>query len=239
MYLSVIIPAYKEEKRIGKTLLAVDQYLSKQKYQYEIIVVSDEGSPNKTVEVVKNFQKMVKNLRIIENEKNHGKGFVVRQGMLEAQGDYRLFMDADNSTSVDQVENFLPRFNDGYDVVIGSRAIKGAKIDVHQPFYKEAFGKLGNKVIQLVAVWGIDDTQAGFKCFSAKAAEDIFSKAVIDRWGFDVEVLALARKLNYKIKEMPIEWINDPESHVKLSSYIQVLMETFKIRWNLIIGKYN
>lgn len=239
MYLSVIIPAYKEEKRIGKTLLAVDQYLSKQKYQYEIIVVSDEGSPNKTVEVVKNFQKIVKNLRIIENEKNHGKGFVVRQGMLEAQGDYRLFMDADNSTSVDQVENFLPRFNDGYDVVIGSRAIKGAEIDVHQPFYKEAFGKLGNKVIQIVAVWGISDTQAGFKCFSAKAAEDIFSKAVIDRWGFDVEVLALARKLNYKIKEVPIEWINDPESHVKLSSYIQVLAETFKIRWNLITGKYN
>lgn len=239
MYLSVIIPAYKEEKRIGKTLLAVDQYLSKQKYQYEIIVVSDEGSPNKTVEVVKNFQKIVKNLRIIENEKNHGKGFVVRQGMLEAQGDHRLFMDADNSTSVDQVENFLPRFNDGYDAVIGSRAIGGAKIDIHQPFYKEALGKLGNKVIQIVAVWGINDTQAGFKCFSAKAAEDIFPKAVIDRWGFDVEVLALARKLNYKIKEVPIEWINDPESHVKLSSYIQVLMETFKIRWNLITGKYN
>lgn len=239
MYLSVIIPAYKEEKRIGKTLLAVDEYLSKQKYEYEIIAVSDEGSPNKTVEVIKNFQKMVKNLRIIENEKNHGKGFVVRQGMLEASGDYRLFMDADNSTSVDQIEGFLPFFRDGYDVVIGSRAIKGAKVNVHQPFYKELLGKLGNKVIQTVAVWGVHDTQAGFKCFSARAAEDIFSRMVIDRWGFDIEALALARKLGYKIKETSITWVDDPESHVKLSGYIEVLLETFKIRWNLITGKYN
>lgn len=239
MYLSVIIPVYKEEKRVSKTILAVDQYLSKQKYQYEIIVVSDDSSPNKTVEVVKNLQKMVKNLRIIENEKNHGKGFVVKQGMLEAQGDYRLFMDADNSTTVDQVENFLPWFQEGYDVVIGSRAIKGAKIDVHQPFYKEFLGKAGNKVIQVVAVPGINDTQAGFKCFSAKAAEDIFSKVTIERWGFDIEVLALARKLNYKIKEVPIEWINDAQSHVKMSSYAEVLIETFKIRWNLMTGRYN
>lgn len=238
MYLSVIIPTYKEEKRVGKTLLAVDQYLSKQKYQYEIIAV-DDGSSDKTVEIVKNFQKIVKNLRVIENKENHGKGFVVTRGMLEAQGDYRLFMDADNSTSVDQVENLLPWFQEGYDVVIGSRAIKGAKIDVHQPFYKELLGKMGNKVIQVMAVPGIKDTQAGFKCFSAEAAQNIFSKITIERWGFDIEALALARKLKYKIKEVPIEWVNDSESHVKLSTYIEVLSETFRVRWNLMTGKYN
>lgn len=238
MYLSVIIPAYKEEQRIGKTLLAIDKYLSKQKYQYEIIVVSDEGSPNKTVEVVKNFQKMVKNLKLIENKQNHGKGFVVRQGMLEAKGEYRLFTDADNSTSIDQIENLLPFFGQGYDVVIGSRAIQGANINIHQPFYKELLGKTGNKIIQIVAVWGIKDTQAGFKCFKAEVADKIFSKTTIDRWGFDIEVLALARKFNYKIKEVPINWVNDLASHVKMSDYISVLMETFKIRWNLIIGRY-
>lgn len=238
MYLSVIIPTYKEEKRVGKTLLAVDQYLSRQKYQYEIIAV-DDGSSDKTVEILKNFQKMVKNLRVMENKENHGKGFVVTQGMLEAQGDYRLFMDADNSTSVDQVESLLPWFQEGYDVVIGSRAIKGAKIDVHQPFYKEFLGKMGNKVIQVMAVPGIKDTQAGFKCFSAEAAQNIFSKITIERWGFDIEALALARKLKYKIKEVPIEWVNDSESHVKLSTYIEVLSETFRVRWNLMTGKYN
>lgn len=238
MYLSVIIPTYKEEKRVSKTILAIDKYLSKQKYQYEIVTV-DDGSTDNTVEIVKKFQKMVKNLRVLENKENHGKGFVVKRGMLEAQGDYRLFMDADNSTTVDQVENFLPWFQEGYDIVIGSRAIKGAKIDVHQPFYKELLGKMGNKVIQIVAVPGIKDTQAGFKCFSAKAAEDIFSKVTIERWGFDIEVLALAKKLSYKIKEVPIEWINDAQSHVKMSSYIEVLMETFKIRWNLMTGKYS
>lgn len=238
MYLSVIIPAYNEEKRISSTLLAVDKYLSRQKYEYEILVIGD-GATDKTVEIAKNFQNMIKNLRVIENKENHGKGFVVRQGMLEAKGDYRLFTDADNSTSVDQIESLLPFFKEGYDVVIGSRAIAGAKINVHQPFYKELFGKTGNKIIQIVAVWGISDTQAGFKCLTAQAAEDIFSRCVIDRWGFDIEVLALARKLGYKIKEVPIVWVNDMASHVKLSGYIQVLLETFKVRWNLITGKYS
>lgn len=238
MYLSVIIPAYNEEKRISATLLAVDKYLSKQKYEYEILVIGD-GATDKTVEIAKNFQNMIKNLRVIENKENHGKGFVVRQGMLEAKGDYRLFTDADNSTSVDQIESLLPFFKEGYDVVIGSRAIAGAKINVHQPFYKELLGKTGNKIIQIVAVWGISDTQAGFKCLTAQAAEDIFSRCVIDRWGFDIEVLALARKLGYKIKEVPIVWVNDMASHVKLSGYIQVLLETFKVRWNLITGKYS
>lgn len=238
MYLSVIIPTYKEEKRVSRTLLAVDEYLSKQQYEYEIIV-SDDGSTDKTVEIVKNLQNMVKNLKIIGKKENHGKGFAVKQGMLEAKGEYRLFMDADNSTSIDQVEVFLPFFKEGYDIVIGSRAMKGTQIKKHQPLLKELAGKMGNKVIQLVAVPGISDTQAGFKCFSAQAAESIFSKTNIERWGFDIEALALARKFNYKIKTVPIVWIDDAASHVKLSSYIEVLMETFKIRWNLMTGKYD
>lgn len=249
-YLSVVIPAYNEAKRISATLLDIDKYLSKQKYppaspaglhggqgNYEIIVVSD-GSKDNTVQVVKKLQELVKNLKIIDNKKNHGKGYVVKQGMLEAKGEYRLFMDADNSTTIDHLEKFWPYLGKGRDVVIGSRAIKGAKLAVPQAWYKGLAGKLGNIFIQLIVVWGIKDTQCGFKAFSQKSAKVIFKKTTINGWGFDVEVLALARVLKYKIEEVPITWKNDPYSHVKLKSYLQVLWQTLKIKWNLITNKY-
>ena len=127
MFLSVIIPAYNEEKRITKTLLSVEEYLKRQPYNYEILVVSD-GSTDSTIEVVSHLKEQISSLRIIDNKKNHGKGFVVRQGMLEAVGDIRLFMDADNSTNIDQVSKFLPYFQQGYDVVIGSRYMAGSRI---------------------------------------------------------------------------------------------------------------
>lgn len=237
VFLSVIIPAYNEEKRISKTLLAVDEYLARQNYDYEIIVI-DDGSKDNTVSVVKNLAKIVRNLRLIENKENKGKGGVTAQGMLLAKGQYRLFMDADNATAVDHFEKMLPHFRSGFDIVIGSRAVEGAKIAVHQPFYKELFGKAGNLVIQAAAVPGIWDTQCGFKAFTARAAEEIFKQLTITRWGFDVEVLALARFLDFKIKEIPVYWINDPLSHVTLKAYVRVFFDTFKVRWNLIIGRY-
>src|SRR3989339_342267 len=154
MFLSVIIPAYNEEKRIGKTLLAIDHYLVKQKYDYEIVVVSD-GSKDKTAEVVENFKKMVRNLRLINNKENHGKGWVVRQGMLESHGEIRLFMDADNATTLDHFDKMLPLFREGEQVVIGSRDskdAKGAKQAVPQPFFKRLLGNMGNVLIQVFAV---------------------------------------------------------------------------------------
>lgn len=236
-FLSIVIPAYNEEKRIHKILEAADNYFSKQDYFYEIIVVND-GSTDKTAEVVKSFKKKIKNLKLVDNKENHGKGYVVKQGMLVALGDFRLFADADNSTAIEQIEKLLPYFNQGYDVVIGSRAVKGAQVLNPQAFYKVLLGKLGNIVIQIFAVWGISDTQCGFKCFTKEAAKNIFRRQTIYRWGFDVEILAIARYLRYKIKEVPIVWINDPMSHVKFSAYFQVLFETLKVRWNLWIGKY-
>ncbi|PJE57899.1 MAG: hypothetical protein COU81_03620 [Candidatus Portnoybacteria bacterium CG10_big_fil_rev_8_21_14_0_10_36_7] len=238
-YLSVIIPAYNEEKRIAKTLIALSDWLSSQTYSYEIIVVSD-GAKDNTTQVVKGLQEQISNLRVIDNKGNHGKGFVVRQGMLEAKGEYRVFMDADNSTSIDHFSKMDPFFKEGFDIVIGSRDIKGADIKKHQARYKEFLGDAGNIFIQVVAgLFGIWDTQCGFKCFSAKAAEDVFSRMRIDRWGFDIEALAISKKLGYKIKQIPVTWINDEESHVKLFAYFEVIWETIKIRWNLIIGKYN
>jgi len=238
MYISVIIPAYNESKRITPTLKDVGRYLSKQDYDYEIIVVSD-GSKDDTADVVNSLIPEIRNLKIIDNKKNHGKGWVVRQGMMAARGNIRVFMDADNSTSIDHLEKMIPIFKDNYDVVIGSRRIKGAKIDVHQPWYKEILGRMGNLWIRVFAVSGISDTQAGFKGFTAKATEEIFPRMTLEKWGFDFEVLAIARKLKFKIKEMPIEWINDAMSHVKMSAYVKTLVEALEVRLNLFSGRYN
>ena len=168
-----------------------------------------------------------------------GKGEGGKAGMLAAKGRIRLFTDADNSTPISHLEIFLPYINEGFSVVIGSIAIAGHKVAIgSEPIWRRIFGKLGNLFIQIVAVPGIHDTQRGFKLFTAEAAEKIFPKLTIERWGFDVEALALARKFGHKIKEVPVDWENAPESHVGLSAYFQVLMETVKIRWNLISGRY-
>ena len=238
MHLSVIIPAYNEEKRIGGTLKAINEYLSKQDYDYEIIVVSD-GSKDGTAEIVSSLQFKVSSLRLIDNKENHGKGYVVRQGMLEAKGDYRLFTDADNSTTVEQIEKFWPFIKDSYDIVIGSIEVKGAKISENAQWYRRMLGHWSKYIIRLVAgLWSIRDTQRGFKLFTAKAAQALFSKVKIDRFGFDIEVLALAKKLGYKIKEVPVEWNNPGESKVSLKSYIATFKDLVNIRWNLWMGKY-
>lgn len=237
IYLSIIIPVYNEENRITKTLESIKSFLTKQNYQYEVLAVSD-GSTDKTVEVIKGFMGKIPNLRIIENKENHGKGYVVRQGMLAVKGGIRVFMDADNSTSLDQIDKFLPFFEQGYDVVIGDRDLKESKIAIHQSRLKEFLGNFGNFLIQSLAVPGIKDTQCGFKVFSKKASEEIFRKMTIERWGFDIEALALAIKLGYKIKTVPVVWVNDPNSKVKLSGYINTFVELARIKWNLMMNKY-
>ncbi len=240
MYLSVIIPAYKEERVIESTLRSIEAYLKRQSYDYEILVVID-GIKDKTVEIAKRLEPEIKGLRVIANQENHGKGYVVKQGMLEAKGDFRVFTDADNSTSIDHLDKFLPYFNEGYQVVIGSIAVAGHKVaSGSEPIWRRLFGKMGNLFIQIMAVPGIYDTQRGFKVVTAKAAGDIFPRVTIPRWGFDIEMLALARKFGYKIKEVPVDWKNDPNtgSHPGLSAYFEVLMETVQVRWNLITGVY-
>ena len=237
--LSVIIPAYNEEKRIAKTLKEIDKYLRKQDYQYEIIVVSD-GSKDKTAEVVGGLTTEIKNLKLIDNKENHGKGFVVRQGMLAVKGDFRLFTDADNSTSIDQIEKIWPELEKGYDVVIGSRDVKGAILDPPQPIHRRFLGNAFRLLTQITCgTWEILDSQCGFKCLTKKAAEDIFPKCKIDRFAFDPEILVITKKLGYKIKEIPVLWKNDPESKVKFKSMIKMALDLFKIRWNIFTGKYD
>ncbi|MFC1700894.1 dolichyl-phosphate beta-glucosyltransferase [Patescibacteria group bacterium] len=241
IYLSIIIPAYKEEKGIGNSLLAIDKYLSKQEYSYEIIIVND-GSKDKTAEVVKKFSELVKNIRLIDNKENHGKGYVVRQGLLEAKGRYRLFTDADNSTSIDHLDKVWPFFEKGYEIVIGSRDekdAKGAGQAVPQSFFKRMLGNMGNVLIQILAVWGIWDTQCGFKILTKEAAEDIFTRCIIDRWGFDIEMLAIAKRLKYKIGIIPAYWVNRADSRVSIWGYLKTFLELFKVKYNLITDKYN
>jgi dolichyl-phosphate beta-glucosyltransferase len=237
IHLSVIIPAYNEAKKISATLLDIDKYLSKQKYRYEIIVVSD-GSTDGTAQAVKKMQELVKNLKIIDNKENHGKGYVVKQAMLEAQGKYRLFMDADNSTTIDHLNKFWPEINKGNDIIIGSIEIKGAKIEETASWYRRLLGKLAKYVIRIVAgLWEIHDSQRGFKLFTEKAVKKIFPKQTLMRWGFDFEILALAKKLGFKIKEVPVVWKNPP-GKVTLMSYFRTFGELLKIRWNFWTNKY-
>jgi len=239
MYLSVVIPAYNEEKRLPKTLFEIDKYLKTQDYDYEIIVVND-GSKDKTAEVVRKLEPAIANLRLIDNKENHGKGYVVRQGLLKSKGEIRLFTDADNSTSIDQVEKFFPYFKQGFDIVIGSRDVKGAVIANPQPFFRRFVGNVFNLAVQIiVGLWGMWDTQCGFKALSAKAAEDILPRCRIDRWAFDPEILKIGKKLGYKIKEVPIVWVNDPDSKVKFKGMVRMGIDLFKIRWNLITRKYD
>ncbi len=239
MKLSVIIPAYNESKRIGPTLININEYLSRQAYEWEILVVNNNSNDD-TVAVVQRHQQIIGHLHLIDEHKA-GKGYAVTRGMLEATGDIRLFTDADNATTIDHVERMLPYVSQGYDVVIGSIAIPGAKIAQGggEPLWRVVFGKLGNLWIQFWAVPGIHDTQRGFKMFTVRAAQAIFSKLTIFGWGFDIEVLALARKFGYKIKEVPITWNNDPHSNVSIWAYPGVLLETLKVRWNLLTGAYH
>jgi len=239
MKLSVVIPAYNEEKRVPKTISLISEYLREQSYEYEIVVVSD-GSKDNTAEVVKNLEPQIPNLRLIDNKKNNGKGYVVRQGMLESKGEYRLFTDADNSTSIEQIEKMWSWFEKGFDVVIGSRDIKGAVLDPPQSFIRKIILGEGFKLIRkiIVGLWRLQDTQCGFKCFSAKSAQDVFSNVKTNGFNFDVESLILAKRLGYKIKEIPIRWVNDLESKVKIKHIFRMFKDMIKLRKDLILGRY-
>lgn len=240
IHLSVIIPAYNEERRLPKTLADIDRYLSRQNYDYEIIVI-DGGSTDRTPEIVGELFSDIPNLKLIQVKNCLGKGQAVKEGMLQARGEYRVFTDADNSTSIDQVEKMWSYFKGGYDIVIGSRDIKGAVLDPPQPFLRKVILGQGFKLLRkiIIDIWDITDTQCGFKGFTERAAKDIFPKLTITGFTFDAEVLVLAKKMGYKIKEIPVRWVNDPESKVKLKHVIKMFLEIIKIRLNSIKGIYD
>jgi dolichyl-phosphate beta-glucosyltransferase len=240
--LSVIIPAYNEEKRISLTLREVDAYLEKQGYTYEIIVV-DNGSKDQTMAVVDQLSKTtVQNCRAIEQPPvvvGNNKGNAVKRGIMEAQGQYMVFMDADNATPISEIEKFFPYLEQGLEMVIGSRYLDPSTVKIRQPFYKVVLSRMSNILIQFVLGVHIKDTQTGFKAFNGKAAKEIFKHLSIYGWGFDMELIAIAYKLSYRVKEVPISWEEHGGSHVPLKAYLQSLRDLFKIKWNSLTGKYS
>ncbi len=233
MKLSIIIPAYNEEKRIISSLNKIYNYLNKKQIDYEVVIVND-GSRDNTVDVIKKIKN--NKTTIINNKINKGKGHAVKTGMLNAKGDLLLFTDSDLSTPIEELDKLM-RYIDNYDIVIGSRSLQASDVKKKQAFYKVWLGRLGNKAIQLLAVPGIKDTQCGFKLYKRKCL-NIFKKQTINRWGFDFEILFLARKLGYKIKEVPVVWVNAEGSKVKALDYPKTFLELLKIRWNDLCGKY-
>ena len=240
MHLSVIIPAYNEAKTIKNNLRIYNDYLSKQPYDYELILVND-GSLDKTLAIANDLKKEIEYLKIIDQQPNQGKGAAVRVGLLAAKGEYRLFLDADNATPIEHLDLVWPRFAKGADIVIGSRHSKDAvkaEIIVPQILWKRLFGKAGNLLFQSLAVPGIWDTQCGFKIMRAELAEKLLALCKCRRWALDAELLALSRCANYNIASIPIKWSNSKESRVGLKGYFVTLAELLGIKWRFLTKKY-
>ncbi|HSI21199.1 MAG TPA: dolichyl-phosphate beta-glucosyltransferase [Verrucomicrobiae bacterium] len=232
-HISIVIPAYNEADRLPETLALVRDYLEQQSFEAEVLVV-DDGSTDDTVKKVQEMQERFPQLKLIANEKNKGKGGVVRQGMLAAQGDYRLFMDADYATPITELDKFLPYLGQ-FDIIIGSRYLNGGSIRVKQPLQRRIVSRIGNLLIQQSLLRGIVDTQCGFKLFTAAAAERVFKKQSMDGWVFDVEVLSIARQLGLTIKEISVDWYDAKQSklravHAAAKSYSDLKVVKKKIR---------
>jgi dolichyl-phosphate beta-glucosyltransferase len=229
----VIIPAYNEEVRIVPTLQRVQEYFVGVDYSWSVTVVSD-GSKDTTNELVRSFCKEDPRFELIESVPNRGKGFVVRRGMMEIEGEYLLFSDADLAAPIEEVEKLWPAMKDS-DIAIGSRPMRDSKLEVRQPLYREMLGRLANKLIQAMAVPGIQDTQCGFKLFRRDVAKDVFSRCKRDGFSFDFEALMIARDLGYSIAEIPIRWAHQEGSKVVMWRDVpKSLFDLFKLR---LMGK--
>jgi glycosyltransferase involved in cell wall biosynthesis len=247
-FLSVVIPAYNEERRLPQTLQRIVDYLTQQSYTSEVIIV-DDGSTDCTATVVESFHTAHPNVTLIKND-HRGKAYAVRTGMLRARGHIVLFSDADLSTPIGETAQLLPWFERGYGIVIGSREGAGAR-RIKEPFYRHLMGRVFNAVVRLLTVRGIDDTQCGFKAFRDDVARDVFARlqlygenarrvtgAMVT--GFDVEILFVGQKLGYAIQEVPVEWRYGNESKVSpLKDSWRLFRDTLMVRWNDWRGKYD
>jgi len=216
-------------------------YLKSKRIAFEILVV-DDGSRDRTVAVVEAFgkkKKLGKKLRVLKHPANRGKGAAVKTGALAAKGRVVLYMDADNSTPLSEYEKFRGPLEQGTDVLVGSRAVDRSSVKVHQPFYREAMGRIFNLFVQTLAIPGVKDTQCGFKAFRLEAARAIFPLQTVERFGFDVEVLYIARKKGFRISETPVQWVNSPYSKVHVvRDSIEMLTDLIVIRLNDGKGLY-
>ena len=235
--LSIIIPAYNEERRLPGTLDEIHQFLSEQTYSYEVLVV-ENGSSDRTLEIAQAYQGRFPYIKAL-HEDGRGKGLAVRAGMLAAEGEYRFICDADLSMPIAEVNRFIPPLMPAADIVIASREAPGA-VRYNEPEYRHLTGRMFSLVVRWLALPGLRDTQCGFKCFHAAVAEEVFPLQTIDGWTFDVEVLYIARRRGYKIVEIPIPWYYAAESKVKIFKDLgKVIRDLVRIRANAWRGVYD
>jgi len=236
---SIVIPAYNESARLGATLEKVLAYVHAQGWSAEIIVVND-GSRDNTAEIVRSFAGKDPALRLVENPGNRGKGYSVQNGMLHARGRVALFSDADLSSPIEEAPKLFDALEKGADVAIGSRWLRAETQTQRQPLHRQLFGRIFNLVLRLTLGLQFADTQCGFKAFKQPAVQAIFPLQKIERWGFDPEILFLARKLKFKVQEVPVAWAHREGTSINpLVDGSRMVMEMLRIRWYDLTGKYD
>ena len=237
--LSIVIPAYNESARIDGTLSRVLWCVEERGWDAEVLVV-DDGSTDDTPAIVQSWMRRYPRLHMVRNPGNRGKGYSVRNGLLQAGGDIVMFTDADLSSPMEEAELLMAAIDNGADVAIGSRWLDRQKQTIHQPLYRRFFGRCFNKVTRWVMGLPFKDTQCGFKAFRREAAQTIFRLQTIERWGFDPEILFIARKLKYRIVEVPVTWGHDARSRISyLRDGLKMLEEMGVIRYNSLRGRYD
>lgn len=237
--LSIVIPAYNESARIEATLSRVMACIETQGWDAEVLVV-DDGSKDDTVAILEQWMDLHPNLHVIRNPGNRGKGYSVRNGLLQAAGEVVMFTDADLSAPMEEADRLLAAIADGADVAIGSRWMDRTRQTIHQPLYRQFFGRCFNAITRNVMGLPFKDTQCGFKAFRREAAQVIFRLQLIERWGFDPEILFIARKLKYTVREVPVTWGHDERSRMSyLKDGMKMLEEMVTIRRNSLAGRYD
>ncbi len=238
--ISIILPAYNEEKNISSTVASIADFFIAKQCPYEIIVV-DDGSSDGTSGIVRKISDKNPLITLLVHAKNRGKGAAVKTGILAATGDLIAFLDSDGSTPIQELEKFIPYFGQGYDIIIGSRYMRASSIVIKQPWLRIKIGRMGNFLIQLLLLPGIIDTQCGCKMFTRESAMQIFSRQKIQGWGFDMETLAIGRNRGFRIKEIAVSWYdttNRASRFRPLKDIQRTLGELISIKINLLLGRY-
>ncbi len=238
--LSIVIPAYNEQRRLPSTLDSVFSYLGSREWRFTEVLVVDDGSADGTPDVVNAYASRHPGLRLLRNPGNRGKGYSVRHGVLEAQGEWVLFSDADLSAPIEELDKLLDACRKGEArIAIGSRALDRSLISVHQSVFRETAGRIFNLMMRVLTGLSFWDTQCGFKLYEAKAAKEIFRRQRFERFGFDVEVLFIARRLGYRIVEVPVRWAHSEGTKVSMfRDSAAMFLDLLRVRWNQVLGRY-
>ena len=235
--LSIVIPSFNEEKRLPATLERIASYINASGRETEVIVV-DDGSTDETIRIAESFHRQIAGLRVVSNGQNRGKGYSVRHGSMDSRGEIVLFTDADLSAPIEEADKLLAKMND-YDVAIGSRAVNRELIEVHESKFRELAGIIFNRIVRVILCLPFVDTQCGFKAFRRENCKIIFEQQTIERFGFDPELLYLARHHGLRTAEVAVRWAHSPATKVNIfRDSVQMFLDVVIIRWNAIRGRY-